>query len=161
MTLYDAIGGDATVLRLAAAWHARVLDDEVVGHAFSHGFRDDHTERLAAYWTEAFGGPAAYTERYGREAEVVRMHSGNGLHEDMDRRAIACFDRALVDAGITDGALTAALHGYFAGATTRLAGYPSGGGGHRRRPAAAACRLERPGKLGLINQGIPGECPSK
>src|SRR5215510_6958102 len=94
-TLYDALGGDEGVLRLAGAWHERVLADEIVAHAFSHGFRPDHTERLAAYWTEAWGGPGIYSQRYGSESSVVRMHSGNGPHEEMDRRAIACFDQAM------------------------------------------------------------------
>ncbi len=67
--------------------------------AFSHGYHPEHTERLAAYWAEAFGGPPRYTEQYGDESSVVRMHSGNGLHEDMDRRAIACFDQALRQCG--------------------------------------------------------------
>ncbi len=34
--------------------------DEVVSHAFSHGFHPEHAERLAAYWAEALGGPTAY-----------------------------------------------------------------------------------------------------
>jgi hemoglobin len=34
---------------LAGAWHRRVMADEVVGHAFSHGFHPQHVERLAAY----------------------------------------------------------------------------------------------------------------
>ncbi len=33
-SLFDALGGDAAVLKLAHAWHARVLADEVVAHAF-------------------------------------------------------------------------------------------------------------------------------
>lgn len=45
-TIYDAIGGDAGVLALAEAWHRRVLADEVVAHAFSHGIHPEHTERL-------------------------------------------------------------------------------------------------------------------
>ncbi|HET7472358.1 MAG TPA: hypothetical protein VFJ71_04455, partial [Candidatus Limnocylindrales bacterium] len=49
-------GGSDGLLRLAHAWHERVLRDPVVSHAFSHGFRADHTERLAAYWAEALGG---------------------------------------------------------------------------------------------------------
>ena len=49
MTRYDAVGGAQGVLALAHAWHERVLADPVVSHAFAHGFRDDHTERLAAY----------------------------------------------------------------------------------------------------------------
>jgi len=90
-TVYEAVGGAETVRRLADAWHARVLADEVVSHAFSHGFHPDHSERLAAYWAEALGGPGTYTDAYGDESSVVRVHSGNGAHDDMDRRAIACF----------------------------------------------------------------------
>ena len=117
-SVYDAVGGAAGVLRLAAAWHERVLADEVVSHAFSHGFRDDHTERLAAYWAEALGGPTTYSDRYGDESTVVRIHSGNGEHHEMDRRAIECFDQALADAGIGDEPLRGVLHDYFAWATT-------------------------------------------
>lgn len=116
-TLFEAAGGEDGMLRLAHAWHERVLADEVVAHAFSHGFKDDHTPRLAAYWTEALGGPPAYSERYGDESYVVRLHSGNGPHEEMDRRAVACFDTALDDVGITDDRLRTALHDYFAWAT--------------------------------------------
>jgi hemoglobin len=102
------------------------MADEVVGHAFSHGFNPEHTERLAAYWTEAVGGPAAYSDAYGDETSVVRIHSGNGVHEEMDRRAIALFDQALVDAGLTDEPLRQALHDYFAWATTTsMARYPA------------------------------------
>src|SRR5688500_2472434 len=99
-SLFDAVGGAEGVLRLAAAWHERALADEVVAHAFSHGFHPQHTERLAAYWGEAWGGPATYSARYGDEASVVRIHSGNGVHEEMDRRAITCFDQAIEDIGI-------------------------------------------------------------
>jgi hemoglobin len=125
-TVYEAAGGAEGVLRLAEAWHARVLADSVVSHAFSHGFDPVHTERLAAYWAEAWGGPAAYTEKYGTESTVVRMHSGNGIHEEMDRRAIDCFDQALADAGLTeDERLRQVLHDYFAWAsTTTMARYP-------------------------------------
>lgn len=118
-SIYEAAGGHEGILRLAHAWHERVMQDEVVSHAFSHGFHPQHTERLAAYWAEALGGPALYSAQYGDETSVVRMHSGNGPHEEMDRRAIACFDQALEDAGFgRDERLRAALHDYFAWATT-------------------------------------------
>jgi hemoglobin len=117
-TLYEALGGREGVLRLAHAWHSRVLADEVVSHAFSHGFHPQHTERLAAYWVEALGGPNDYSATYGDETSVVKMHSGNGPHEEMDRRAIACFDRALEDVGVTAEPLRRVLHDYFAWATT-------------------------------------------
>ncbi len=118
-SIYEALGGDAGVMRLAEAWHERVLADDVVAHAFSHGFHPRHTERLAAYWGEALGGPATYSRRYGDETSVVRMHSGNGPHEEMDARAIACFDQALLDVGVApETRLHQVLHDYFAWATT-------------------------------------------
>ena len=117
--VYEAAGGDEGLLNLAAAWHERVLADEVVSHAFSHGFHPDHTERLAAYWVEALGGPTVYSDRYGDETSVVQMHSGKGAHDDMDRRAITCFDQAMDDVGIgTDRPVRQVLHDYFAWATT-------------------------------------------
>jgi hypothetical protein len=48
-TVYDAAGGLDGLRKLASAWHIRMLQDEVVSHAFSHGFHPQHTERLAAY----------------------------------------------------------------------------------------------------------------
>lgn len=123
-TVFDAAGGMDGIRRLAAAWHRRVMADEVVGHAFSHGFNIQHVERLATYWAEALGGPNSYSGCYGDETSVVRMHSGNGEHEEMDNRAIACFDQALADVGLADGPLRQVLHDYFAWATkTTMARY--------------------------------------
>ena len=101
------------------------MADEVVSHAFSHGFHPQHIERLAAYWAEALGGPGMYSESYGDETGVVKIHGGNGMHEEMDRRAIACFDQALADVGLADdSALRQVLHDYFAWATaTTMARY--------------------------------------
>jgi hemoglobin len=117
-SVYDAAGGDEGLLRLAEAWHARVMADDMVSHAFSHGFHPQHSKRLAAYWAEALGGPPTYSERFGDETAVVRIHSGNGPHEEMDRRAIGCFDQALDDAGLSDQPLRQVLYDYFAWATT-------------------------------------------
>lgn len=121
-TVFEAIGGSSGVLGLADAWHARVLADGIVSHAFSHGFHPQHTERLAAYWAEAWCGPATYSDRYGDESTVVRMHSGNGPHEEMDQRGIRCFDAAMTDIGLgADDPLRRVLHEYFAWATTSMA----------------------------------------
>jgi hemoglobin len=117
-TIFEAAGGYDGLLRLAAAWHHRAMADAEVSHAFSHGFHPQHVERLAAYWAEALGGPSMFSDSYGDETTVVRMHSGNGKHEEMDRRAIACFDAAMVDVGLADAALKQVLHNYFSWATT-------------------------------------------
>ena len=100
-TVYDAVGGYDALLRLAHAWHERCLADPVVSHAFSHGYHPDHSARLATYWAEALGGPADYTASIADQSTVLAMHSGNGEHMEMDRRALACFEAAVVDAGLS------------------------------------------------------------
>ncbi len=118
-TVFEAAGGCDGLIRLADAWHHRVMADEVVAHAFSHGYHPDHTARLAAYWAEALGGPPLYSDSFGDETYVVKMHSGNGEHGEMDRRAIACFDQALTDVGLAkDPVLRQVLYDYFTWATT-------------------------------------------
>ncbi|MFF0263969.1 DUF6596 domain-containing protein [Kribbella sp. NPDC004536] len=116
-TVYEAAGGSDGLQRLAAAWHERVMADEVVSHAFHGGAKPDHVERLATYWGEALGGPPVYTTKYETEAFVQRLHAGNGEHDEMNRLAIACFDQAMTDAELTDPRLRQVLHDYFAWAT--------------------------------------------
>lgn len=124
-SLFEAVGGAEGVLRLAQAWHELVLADEIVSHAFSHGYHPQHVERLAAYWGEAWGGPPVFSEQCGTEAAVVRMHSCNGPHEEMDRRAIECFDRAMEQIGLKGTELYGVLHDYFTWMTKKtMAEYP-------------------------------------
>jgi len=125
LSIYEAAGGRRAFVDLAHAWHARCLADPVVSHAFSHGFHPQHTERLAAYWIEALGGPADYTGSMGDETTAVRMHSGNGEHSEMDERAQVCFAEALDDAGFPDDSqLRSTLKAYFRWATTVMSAYP-------------------------------------
>ena len=81
----------------------------------ANSFHPQHVQRLA----EALGGPSAYSDSYGNETAVVKMHSGNGKHDEMNRRAIACFDQALADVGLADAStLQQVLRDYFAWTTT-------------------------------------------
>jgi hemoglobin len=124
-TIYAVAGGRQAFLNLAHAWHARCLADPIVSHAFSHGYHPQHSERLAAYWAEALGGPQDYTESMGSESLVIRMHSGNGEHQEMDERAQECFAQALDDAGIPDDPrLRATLKAYFRWATQNMSTHP-------------------------------------
>ncbi|MCU1535701.1 MAG: globin [Humibacillus sp.] len=146
-SVYAAAGGHEGMVRLAHAWHERVLADEVVSHAFSHGFRSDHTERLAAYWAEALGGPDDFTRSTASESDVVRLHSGNGPHEEMDARAVACFDAALVDVGLTQEPLRGVLHDYFAWTT------------HERMSAYHGSADEVPDDLAIVRWSWDGRQP--
>ena len=124
-TIYDAVGGLPAILALARAWHARCMADSVVSHAFSHGLHPRHVERLAAYWAQALGGPADYSGTIADESFVVRMHSGNGEHQEMDERAETCFALALDDTSLPDDdALRPTLIAFFHWATQRMSAYP-------------------------------------
>src|SRR6266508_3743051 len=68
-SVYEAAGSSEGLFRLAEAWHSRVMADEIVSHAFSHGFHPQHTERLAAYWAEA----PAWQRRKERERGGERV----------------------------------------------------------------------------------------
>lgn len=146
-TLYEAAGGETAIRDLARAWHLRCLADPVVSHAFLHpGLHPDHEARLAAYWGEALGGPPAYTSALGDQSRVMRIHSGNGEHAEMDERAQTCFALAMDDAGLpADERLRTALVAWFRWATADLARYP-------HSPDAVPSGLEVPhwGWSGLV-----------
>lgn len=99
-TIYEAVGGMPALRSLAASWHDRAIEAPLVSRAFSHGYRDDHEERLAAYLAEALGGPPAYSARYGDQASVLRQHAGKYDHERMAAEAIAIFADAVQTCGL-------------------------------------------------------------
>lgn len=124
-TVYEAAGGEAGLQALARAWHQRCLAHPVASHPFEHGdLHPQHVERLAAYWAEALGGPTAFTETMNTEAEVLRMHAGNGTHRELDAVVVELFDGAMDDVGLTDQPLRGVLHDYFAWSTDRMGKHP-------------------------------------
>lgn len=123
-TVYDAAGGAEGMLALARSWHERCLADAEAAHPFEHGGHPQHLERLAAYWGEALGGPAAYSASMGDESVVLRMHACNGPHPSLDAAALACFDAALTDVGITTDPVRGVLHAYFADGIDRMSEHP-------------------------------------
>ena len=81
------------------------------------------TKKTLCLVEEALGGPrpATFSAACGDETSVVRLHKGNGPHEETDRRATSCFDQALDDVGLAgDDLLRHVLHDYFTWATTRI-----------------------------------------
>jgi truncated hemoglobin YjbI len=103
VSVYEAAGGAPAMLALAHAWHQRCLADPEAEHPFSHpGLHPQHTERLASYWGEMLGGPDAYSGELASVAHMVRIHSGNGPHPELDAATQQCFALALDDAGIPD-----------------------------------------------------------
>lgn len=116
MSLYDEVGGFDRILALCKAWQARLRQDELAWHPFSHGTHPNHDERLAAYLAQAFGGPPLYTAGYGDETSVQRLHACNGEHIELDEACLKAFDLAVADIGLT-GEPARRVSAYFRRAT--------------------------------------------
>jgi hemoglobin len=122
-TLYEAAGGAAALLALAADFHARCLADPVLEHPFSHTGNPEHVQRLADYWGEVLGGPPTYSRSYGGHSAMLRVHANQGAEDDLGDRFVACF-AAAVDAQLPEDArLRAALRGYMRWATDEVMAY--------------------------------------
>jgi len=69
-TVYKAADGFEGMLRLAGAWHARVMADEVVSHAFSRGLDNDDRLRQVLHDYFAWATTTAMSG-YERSADDV------------------------------------------------------------------------------------------
>lgn len=107
-TLYEQLGGFDRILALVKRWHQLCLADPIAAHPFEHELHPHHDERLAAYLSEAFGGPALYSAGYGNESMVQQLHAGNGEHVELDEACLAAFDQALADSGMVGTAASRA-----------------------------------------------------
>ena len=116
MSLYEEVGGFDRILALCKAWQARLRQDALAWHPFEHGTHPRHDERLAAYLSEAFGGPPLYTAGYGDESTMQRIHACNGEHVELDEACLKAFDRAVADIGLS-GELAQRVSAYFRRAT--------------------------------------------
>lgn len=100
-TLYEDLGGFDRILALTRRWHELCLQDPEAAHPFEHELHPHHDERLAAYLSEAFGGPELYSAGYGDESYVQQLHACNGIHVELDEACLAAFERALSDVGLS------------------------------------------------------------
>ncbi len=125
-TLYEFAGGEAAFLALAAAHHARCLQDPELNHPFSHPDQHpQHVERLAAYWAEVMGGPPRYSRECGDQSALLSMHAGNGDLSDLGRRFVECFVQAADDAQLPDDPeFRSALRAYMEWAVDEILAYP-------------------------------------
>jgi hemoglobin len=127
-SLYEFAGGEPAFLALAAAHHERCLRDPVLAHAFSHGTRPDHVQRLAYYWMEVLGGPARFSAAVddpgGAHSAMLGLHANNDAETDLGERFAACFVAAMDDAGLPeDERLRASLRGYIEWAAAEVMAY--------------------------------------
>lgn len=123
-SLYEFAGGESAFLALAAAHHERCLQDPVLNHPFSHPGHPQHVERLAAYWAETLGGPAAFSSECGGHSGMLGIHANQGADSDIGERFLACFLAAMDDVSLPDDDdFRAALGAYMAWAVDDVMAY--------------------------------------
>ena len=122
--MFEFAGGEPAFVALATAHHRRCLEDPVLSHPFSHPGNPEHVARLADYWAKVFGGPPRYSGSFGGHSAMLGIHAGQGAHEDLGVRFVACFVQAAEDAGLPDDAdFRAGLRAYMEWAVGEVLSY--------------------------------------
>jgi hemoglobin len=133
-TPYEQIGGQAGVVRLVAAFYAR-MDTLPAAAAIRALHQDDLTSdrhKLAAFLSGWLGGPPLYWEAWG--APVIReRHRHLPIDADARRAWMLCMDGAL-DEAVADPGLRRNLSRRFAAIAAHVQNVgrdpePSAGGG--------------------------------
>lgn len=98
-TLYEWAGGRDAFDRMINAFYNRVERDDLLSPFFPGGVHEDHRRNVAAWWSEVFGGPAAYTELGGYE-RMLNKHLHLGITEEQRFRFASLMSLAADDAAM-------------------------------------------------------------
>ena len=98
--------------QLSTAFYRRVLDDELLAPVFEH-FTVEHTEHVAVWLAEVFGGPAGYTSRLGGHQALLRAHLGIAIRDEHRRRWLELMRAAIAEVWPDQPLLATTLMAYF------------------------------------------------
>jgi truncated hemoglobin YjbI len=112
-TLFEWAGGAPALLRMTTIFYGKyVPEDPLLGPLFAD-MAPDHPERVAVWLGEVFGGPKAYSERFGGYDRMVGRHVGRKLREEQRARWVQLLCKSADDAGLpTDPEWRAAFVAY-------------------------------------------------
>ena len=112
-TLYEWAGGRTALERLIDAFYDRVEADELIAPLFPGGVSAEHREHVTTWWSEVFGGPAAYTARLGGYEHMLAKHRNLGITSAQRFRFASLMSLAADDAELpTDPEFRSALVAY-------------------------------------------------
>ncbi|GLS21588.1 globin [Labrys miyagiensis] len=111
-TLAQWAGGPEAFRRLTKLFYEKVPLDPLLGPVFA-GMDRHHSEHVAAFITEVFGGGPNYTGVGGSHAGMIARHLGRHLTQTQRKRWIDLFLETADEAGLPDDPeFRAALVGY-------------------------------------------------
>jgi truncated hemoglobin YjbI len=101
-TLYEWAGGLDALTRMTKIFYERhVPGDPLLAPLFAH-MSPDHPERVAAWLSQVFDGPALYSDRYGSYERMIGQHVGRGLTEEQRATWVRLLTKAADEAGLPD-----------------------------------------------------------
>jgi hemoglobin len=112
-TLYEWAGGTETLEQLTKVFYEKVLKDELLYPVFK-GMAPDHSQHVAHFIGEVFGGPAVYTAKdEGSHYKMIQHHIGKMLDENKRKRWMDLLLQSADDIGLAnDPGFRSALVGY-------------------------------------------------
>jgi hemoglobin len=97
-TLYEWAGGQEAIVALIDAFYDRVERDELLSSFFPGGVSAEHRQHVIAWWSEVFGGPAAYSENLGGYDRMLSKHHNLGISVEQRFRFASLMSLAADDA---------------------------------------------------------------
>jgi truncated hemoglobin YjbI len=99
-TLFEWAGGLPALTKMTRIFYGKhVPEDPLLAPLFAD-MAPDHPERVAAWLGEVFGGPKAYSDRYGGYERMVSRHLGKALSEEQRARWVELLCKSADDAGL-------------------------------------------------------------
>jgi hemoglobin len=97
-SLFEWAGGRDAFDRMINAFYDRVERDELLSSFFPGGVHADQRRKVAAWWSEVFGGPVEYTEQLGGYERMLDKHRGLGITDEQRLRFATLMSLAADDA---------------------------------------------------------------
>ena len=111
-SLHDEVGGTEGLRRLSTAFYERVLADEMLAPVFKD-FTPVHTEHVAVWLAEVFGGPEDFTAQLGGHQALLRAHLGIGIRDEHRQRWLDLMSSSIDEVLPGRPELKSILMGYF------------------------------------------------
>lgn len=119
-SIYEWAGGEAAFQRLTSAFYGHVREDPLLAPVFA-GMDARHSEHVASWLAEVFGGPTAYTQTRGGHAHMAAKHLGRGITEQQRRRWVSLLMDSADEVGLPADPEFRAVFAYYIEWGTRMA----------------------------------------
>ncbi len=99
-TLFEWVGGFPALLRLTRRFYETHVPEEPLLAQLFGSMSPDHPERVAAWLGQVFGGPPAYSDRYGGYERMISQHLDKGITLEQRALWVKLLARSVDDVGL-------------------------------------------------------------